>query len=100
MEARATEAPEALAEAVPRITGNWWCACGKGRQMPTEVESIEPSQRIPWEQRVAPRSSFQYELGRSHPRVSLVPSVHPDRTSGRWPPLGYKAPRLPPSAQR
>ncbi|CAL8397646.1 unnamed protein product [Boreogadus saida] len=27
------------AEAVPRITGNWWCACGKCRQMPTEVES-------------------------------------------------------------
>ncbi|XP_059921533.1 P2X purinoceptor 7-like [Gadus macrocephalus] len=39
MEARATEAPEAPAEAVPRITGNWWCACGKCRQMPTEHES-------------------------------------------------------------
>ncbi|CAL8389156.1 unnamed protein product [Boreogadus saida] len=38
MEARATEAPEAPAEAVPSITGNWWCACGKCRQMPTEVE--------------------------------------------------------------
>ena len=38
MEARATEAPEAPAEAVPRITGGW-CACGKCRQMPTEVES-------------------------------------------------------------
>ncbi|CAL8315418.1 unnamed protein product [Boreogadus saida] len=45
MEARATEAPEAPAEAVPRITGNWWCACGKCRQMPTEIEipSSEPS---------------------------------------------------------
>ena len=39
MEARATEAPEAPAEAVPRFTGNWWCACGKCRQMPTEHES-------------------------------------------------------------
>ncbi|CAL8371584.1 unnamed protein product [Gadus morhua 'NCC'] len=38
MEARATEAPEAPAEAVPRFTGNWWCACGKCRQMPTEHE--------------------------------------------------------------
>ncbi|CAL8359430.1 unnamed protein product [Gadus morhua 'NCC'] len=38
MEARATEAPEAPAEAVPRITGGW-CACGKCRQMPTEVET-------------------------------------------------------------
>ncbi|CAL8380781.1 unnamed protein product [Boreogadus saida] len=42
MEARATEAPEAPAEAVPRITGNWWCACGKCRQMPqTEVEKYK-----------------------------------------------------------
>uniref|UniRef100_A0A8C5FCX9 P2X purinoreceptor 7 intracellular domain-containing protein n=1 Tax=Gadus morhua TaxID=8049 RepID=A0A8C5FCX9_GADMO len=39
MEARATEAPEAPAEAVPRIAGNWWCACGKCRQMPMEHES-------------------------------------------------------------
>ncbi|CAL8300473.1 unnamed protein product [Boreogadus saida] len=38
MEARATEAPDAPAEAVPRITGNCWRACGKFRQMPPEVE--------------------------------------------------------------
>lgn len=38
-QARAMEAPEALAEDVPRITGTWWCACDKCRQMPTEVES-------------------------------------------------------------
>ncbi|CAL8396518.1 unnamed protein product [Gadus morhua 'NCC'] len=43
MEARATEAPEAPAEAVPRITGGW-CACGKCRQMPTEVEMLHSLQ--------------------------------------------------------
>lgn len=40
MEARATEAPKAPAEAVRRITGSWWCACGECRQMPTEEESV------------------------------------------------------------
>lgn len=42
MEARAMEAPQTnvTAETVSRITGTWWCACGKCRQMPTEVESM------------------------------------------------------------
>ncbi|KAK0152085.1 hypothetical protein N1851_006531 [Merluccius polli] len=28
------------AAATPRVTGTWWCSCGKCRQMPTEDESM------------------------------------------------------------
>ncbi|KAM4530080.1 uncharacterized protein PAE49_022740 [Odontesthes bonariensis] len=39
MQARGTEGPEAVTTEVSRVSGSWWCTCGKCKQMPTEQES-------------------------------------------------------------
>ncbi|CAL8349049.1 unnamed protein product [Boreogadus saida] len=66
MEARATEAPEAPAEAVPRITGNWWCACRKCRQIPTQYRLVAYRVILEWALKGQP---LDEEIALDHPDV-------------------------------